>query len=671
MPLSFEDLYRFDEFELDPSKRAFARNGTPVVVSPKAFEVLTYLVANPGRVVTKEELLGAVWPNSFVEESNLAQHISWLRKALADRANYIVTVPGSGYQFTAAVRAEAPVDRNGDGHAGPRSGDRAVPTVAESTPRPPYHPTAIHGRDSEFSPNGQYAGASRADVPPPPANLPVVRQKRGRKTVLSVAALAIALIAAAYVVYEKFGSARFQAPVSVAVLPFANLMGDPAKDYVSDGVTEEIISGLARVEGGKLRVIARTSSMSYKSTNKAVKEIAKELGVQYVLEGSVQSEGNHVHVTAQLIRGDDQTNFWADTFDGNADQILEFEDQLTSSVARSLSLTLLTGTSPKHAAISYAAHDAYLKGLYALAKRSKNGLESALLSFGSAVALDPQYARAYAELAVTYNLMGQFGWMSTNQAHSQAKAAALQAIAADPDLAEAHAALGFDKWFYEWNPGAAEKELSRALELEPTNVDALHWYALVLMTSGKLPEAEKQMRAALALDPKALILRTNLGWIHYTARQYPQAIEEMQAVLKDDPNFLTAHYKLWWAYSVTGDVPRAMKELQALGLDLFNEETEKTVADAYAKDGYPAALKAMMVANQRYPSYGYLLVDDARRMCFAGDKVAALQQLQQAVDNREGWMIVVESDPAFDGLRGATEYAKVMRKLHEVSAQAP
>jgi TolB-like protein/DNA-binding winged helix-turn-helix (wHTH) protein/Flp pilus assembly protein TadD len=670
MPLSFKDLYRFDEFALDPPKRAFARNGTPVAVSPKAFEVLTYLVANPGRVVTKEELLSAVWPDSFVEESNLAQHISWLRKALGDRANYIVTVPGRGYQFTAAVRAEASVEGNDNGYPGRRSGDGAAARVAQSTASSGYDPATPHAHDSQVASNGQHPGPSRADAALVPAHLPTVGQKKNSKTMLSVAAVAMVFVAALYLLYEKFGAARFQTPVSVAVLPFANLTGDPGKEYVSDGVTEEIIGGLARVEGGKLRVIARTSSMSYKSTNKAVKDIAKELGVQYVLEGSVQSEGNHVHVTAQLIRGDDQTNFWADAFDGNADQILEFEDRLTSSVAQSLSLTLLAGKSPKHAAVSYAAHDAYLKGLYALAKRSKIGFESALQNFGTAVALDPQYARAYAELAVTYNLMGQFGWMSTSQAHSQARAAALQAIAADPDLAEAHAALGFDKWFYEWNPGAAEKELSRAIELEPTNVDALHWYALVLMTSGKLPEAEKEMRAALALDPRALILRTNLGWIHYTARQYPQAIGEMQAVLKDDPNFLTAHYKLWWAYSVTGDVPRAMKELETLGLLLFDEETEKTMADAYAKEGYTAALKELLVENQRHPSFPYLLVDDARRLCFAGDKAAALQQLQQAVDNREGWMMVVESDPAFDGLRGAPEYAKVMQTLHAVSAQA-
>jgi TolB-like protein/DNA-binding winged helix-turn-helix (wHTH) protein/Flp pilus assembly protein TadD len=670
MPLSFKDLYRFDEFTLDPPKRAFARNGTPVTISPKAFEVLTYLVANPGRVVTKEELLSAVWPDSFVEESNLAQHISWLRKALGDRANCIVTVPGRGYQFTAAVRAEAPGEGNDDRLPGRRAGDGAAATMAQSTPSAMPGPAPNHPRDSEVSSNGQHAGAPPTDTPIVPANPPTARQTRNWKTVQSAAAAAMVLLAAFYLLYEKFGGARFQAPVSVAVLPFANLTGDPGKEYVSDGVTEEIIGGLARVQGGKLRVIARTSSMSYKSTNKAVKEIAKELGVQYVLEGSVQSEGNHVHVTAQLIRGDDQTNFWADSFDGNADQILEFEDRLTSSVAQSLSLTLLAGKSPKPTAVSYAAHDAYLKGLYALAKRSKNGFESALQSFGSAVALDPQYARAYAELAVTYNLMGQFGWMSTSQAHSQARAAALQAIAADPDLAEAHAALGFDTWFYEWNPGAAEKELSRAIELEPTNVDALHWYALVLMTSGRLPQAEKQMRAALALDPKALILRTNLGWIHYTARQYPQAIAEMQAVVKDDPNFLTAHYKLWWAYSLTGDVPRAMKELETLGLLLFDEESEKTLADAYAKEGYPAALQEFLVENQRHPSYPYLLVDDARRMCFAGDKAGALQRLQQAVDNREGWMIVVESDPAFDGLRGAPEYAKVIQKLHALSAQA-
>ncbi len=260
---------------------------------------------------------------------------------------------------------------------------------------------------------------------------------------------------------------------------------NPAREYLSDGVTEEMINGLARVEGDKLKVIGRTSAMSFKSSGKSVAEITKELGVEYALEGSVKEEGNHLHVTAELIRGDNQTYVWADSFDGDSEQILEFENHLTDAVARSLSLTLLAEKAPEHIPISNEAHEAYLQGLYFLAQRSNSGLENALQRFGTAVAKDPQYARAYAQLAVTYNLLGQFSWMSTDEAHSQARAAALQAIAADSKLAEAYAALGFNSWFYEWNSRAGEDELLQAIHLEPTNVDARHWYALITIVKRK------------------------------------------------------------------------------------------------------------------------------------------------------------------------------------------
>jgi tetratricopeptide (TPR) repeat protein len=370
-------------------------------------------------------------------------------------------------------------------------------------------------------------------------------------------------------------------------------------------------------------------------------------------------------VTAQLVRGDEQTYLWADTFDGDAGRILEFENRLTDSVARSLSLTLLAGKIPEHTHINYVAHDAYLQGLYSLSQRARPGFENALQSFSTAVAQDPQYARAYAELAVTYNLMGQFSWMDPHQAYSQAKAAAMQAIAADPNLAEAHAALGFNHWFYEWNSTAGEKELLQAMQLEPTNVDARHWYALVLMTSGRLADAEQQMRTALELDPKALILRTNLGWLHYMDRQYPLAIQEIQSVLTDNPNFLTAHYKLWWAYSVTGDVPKAWLELKAVAHLIFTPDDEKRIATVYEYEGYAAALKAMMSSSGGYYSEGF--VDDARCMMFAGDRAEALEFLERARQNREGWMVFVESDPAFDPLRSAPEYSRLVREIHTAS----
>jgi TolB-like protein/DNA-binding winged helix-turn-helix (wHTH) protein/Flp pilus assembly protein TadD len=656
MALCFKRTYRFGEFELTPSERAFGRNGTPISVSPKAFEVLTYLVTNPGRVVTKDELLKAVWPDSFVEESNLTQHISWLRKALGDRPNYIVTVPGRGYQFTATVQTEFPEELVQEKQPRDilvhRVRERTHVVIDESspTPMPPLGSVTTSSQHALLDFSSTPLGAAK---------------RRTWRSIAVISALAVIAMAIGYFSYERFENAPSHRAVSIAVLPFTNLTGNPAKEYLSDGVTEEMINGLARAEGGQLRVIARTSSMSYKNTRKAVRKIAQELGVQYVLEGSLQCEGNHLHVAAQLIRGNDQTYLWADTFDGDGGQILEFENRLTGSVAHSLSLALLTRKTPEHTPINYAAHDAYLQGLYFLSQRSQGGFQNALRSFGKAVAQDPKYARAYAELAVTYNLMGQYNWMDTPQARSQSQAAAQQAVAADDSLAEAHAALGFSQWFYDWNSAAAEKELLQAVQLEPTNVDARHWYASVLMTSGRWEDADKQMRTALALDPKSLVLRTNLGWLHYLRRQYPLAIQEMQSVAKDNPDFVTAHYKLWWIYSATGNVPQAWNELRAFAHVMFTPDNEKRLVMVYEKEGYAAALKAMVFFNSGYYSEG--LVDDARCMTFAGDKAAALEFLERALKNREGWMIFVESDPAFDSLRSDPAYARLVGELHAVS----
>jgi TolB-like protein/DNA-binding winged helix-turn-helix (wHTH) protein len=651
MSLPFKGLYRFDEFELNPSKRALARNGKPIAVSPKAFEVLSYLVAHPGRVVTKEELLQAVWPDSFVEESNLAQHISWLRKALGNCSNDIVTVPGRGYQFTAEVRAEPFLESppaEPTGRVPEQSVTERTPAALEELAATPVTATASRPAILESSPSA------------------MVRSKPWRWRITAmVGAVAVMAAATAYFRIRGSGISLFHPAVSIAVLPFTNLTGDPAKEYLSDGISVEMINGLTRAEGGQLRVIARASSMSYKSTTKTVREIARELGVKYVLEGSVQSEGDHLHVTAQLVRGDDQTYVWADTFDGNASQILEFENRITASILHSLSLALLAGKTPEHAPATYAAHDAYLQGLYSLSQRSRSGFEDALDGFGIAVAEDPDYARAYAGLAVTYNLMGQFNWMEPRQAHSQARAAAEQAIALDANLAEAHAALGFNLWFYEWNSVAAEKELRQAIRLEPTNVDARHWYALMLMTSKRPAEAERQMRTALKLDPKALILRTNLGWLRYTERRYPSAIQEMQSVLKDNPDFLTAHYKLWWVYSVMRDVPHAWKELRAIAHLVLTPENENKIIAVYEKEGYAASLKTLTTSPGGY--YSESSVDDARNMSLAGDRAEALKYLGQALKDHEGWLIFVESDPAFDSIRSDPEYSRLMQEFHAAS----
>ena len=659
-------MLKFGPYLVDLAAGEVRKNGSLIRLQEKPLRVLALLAERHGQLVTREELKKRLWPeDTFVDfETGLNTAVSKLRDALSDSAEtprYIETVPRRGYRFLVAVEK-----LGGSIKSGPTS-----PVVATAIPATPgFAPAESAGEKAvPAGPNSEAEASSLQSHPEnSSSNRAAAIKPVDRKIVAAVSALIVLLATIAYFSYRRFWNERPDPGISIAVLPFTNLTGDSTKEYLSDGVTEEMITSLARTEGGQLHVIARTSAMSYKLSHETVKQICEELGVRYALEGSVQSEGERLRVTAQLIRCDDQIHVWADTYDGDSGQILKFESNLTDSVAQTLSLKLLTGKKPEYVPKNPVAHDAYLQGRYYLSLRSKEGFENALQSFGSALSEDPHYARAYAELAVTYNLMGQYNWISTNQAHGQGKAAALQAVAADPNLADAHAAMGFNKWFYEWDSAGAEKELLQAIQLEPSNVDAHHWYAMVLMTSGRIDNAEKEMRIALALDPKALILRTNLGWVHYMGRQYPLAIQELQSVARDNPSFLTAHYKLWWTYSVTRDFPRAWEELKAIVHVISTPENEKRILMTYEKSGYAASLHALSTSNGTV--YTGSMVDAARCMNFAGDKAEALKFLQLAMNRHEGWMIFVESDPAFDLLRSEPEFSRMLQEVHAVSSQS-
>ena len=658
-------MLKFGPYLVDLTAGEVRKNGSLIRLQEKPLRVLALLAERQGQLVTREELKKRLWPeDTFVDfETGLNTAVSKLRDALSDSAEtprYIETIPRRGYRFLVAVeKLDGIIKVEPASPVGATAiPGTAVPSRAESAEEKAGPPGAIsEAAASSLQGHPQNSSSSRAATSKPV----------DRKIIAAVSALILVLATGGYFLYKKFWNRTPDPAVSIVVLPFTNLTGDSTKEYLSDGVTEEMITSLARTDGGQLHVIARTSAMSYKLSHETVKQICGELGVRYALEGSVQSEGERLHVTAQLIRCEDQLHVWADTYEGDSGQILKFENNLTDSVAQALSLKLLTEKKPEYIPRNSLAHDAYLQGRYYLSLRSKEGFENALQSFGTALSEDSHYARAYAEMAVTYNLMGQYNWITTNQAHGLGKAAALQAVAADPTLAEAHAAVGFNKWFYEWDSAGAERELLQAIQLEPSNVDAHHWYAMVLMTSGRIDNAEKEMRIALALDPKALILRTNLGWVHYMGRQYPIAIQELQSVARDNPSFLTAHYKLWWTYSVTRDFPRAWEELQAIVHVISTPENEKRILMTYEKSGYAASLHAFSTSHGT--TYTGSMVDAARCMNFAGDKAEALKFLQIAMKRHEGWIIFVESDPAFDLLRSEPEFSSMLQDLHAVSAQ--
>jgi TolB-like protein/DNA-binding winged helix-turn-helix (wHTH) protein/thioredoxin-like negative regulator of GroEL len=654
---------RFGLFEFDLQTVELHRAGRRVRLQEKPLRLLEILLSRPGELVSRAEIQERLWSaDTTVDfEDGLNTIVRKLREALGDsveRPRYIETVPKRGYRFIAEVQVPAPLGDDGSRAAAVVDRSNGNGSVSVS---PVSHGVSSHGSSSY--------GPSRSSPTYPADQAPPAPQSRSsgwrRIALLGVVVLAIAFLSlAARLVVRRYAAPRSH-PV-LAVLPMVNLTGDDSLGYVCDGITEEIITQLASIDGERIGVIARTSAMSYRGTGKTVRQIGEELNAQYVIEGSLQGQKDHLHLIVQLVRVSDQTHVWAQSYDGDRAVIYQALPEISSAITGLLVSPKRDYDVRERPPASFEVHDLYLRGLYFLGQRSREGFESALLNFGRAVELDPRYARGYAELSITYNLMGQYNWMRQEEANAQGRAAAQQALALDPSLAEAHAALGFSDWFYMWNPAAAEKELRQAIALEPNNVNAIHWLAMVMMARGSFKEAERQMQAAIVLDPNALILRTNLGWVHYLARSYPLAVREMEAVVKPNPDFLTAHVKLWWVYSVMNRDTDAWRELEGILKVIQDPVFDQKMQSVYAADGYRAALKFWSNENARDNSYSNA-PDRARLLSFAGDYQGAIRELQHGLGTHDGWMVFVEVDPAFDPLHSDPAYRDIVRRVRTSS----
>lgn len=630
---------RFGPYELDLRTGDLSRGGRHLRLQEKPRCLLLALAERAGETVTRTELHAKLWPeDTFVDfEDGLNTAMRKLRETLGDdprSPRYIETVRGRGYRLLVKL------DRAAPGEGTDNTDDVGEVSNAKSA-------EAASALDPALPDGMKFL----------PADEPAVANRRAWTRALGAVLLAACGIAAVSIATRWRPQSE---KISVIVLPFVNMTGDAAQNYLSNGMTEELIARLGSMKPDGLGVIAPASAMSFTGTDETAKQIGRELHVQYVIQGSLQQQGASLRVVAQLIRTKDQARVWAHSYDGDASDLLEFENSVADSVVQAMALKLPPTTPSTYQPSRYEAHDAYLQGLYFLSLRSKSGFERAMESFGRAVAADPKYADAYARLSVTYNLMGQYSWMAADNARSQGRAAAQQALSLDPTQAEAHAALGFSSWYYEWDAAAAEKELRMAVELAPQNVDAHHWYAQMLMTARRFPEAEEQMRLALELDPRSPILRTNLGWLHYYEGRFPQAIAEIDQVVKENNGFLTAHYKLWYAYSVTGDQAKAWREFQFVASSIADPAHTARIAQSYAASGYTAALKELPGPDSAY--YGSQ-VDAARCMIFAGDRASAIAHLESAFQNHEGWMMFAAADPAFEPLQNDARFRSLMDSM--------
>ena len=626
-PSSSGPRIRAGLFEVDLGSGELHKSGRQVQLQEQPFRVLAMLLEHPGEVVTREELQARLWPAdtfvSFDEGINTA--IRKLRVAFGDSADnprFIETVPRRGYRFVAPV----------------------CDVIAE-----PAQPSdGIAARSA--------------------AKLPKTKHPSVWRWILaaSAAALLVVLVSVAYLGRSHaHAKSTAQKRVMLAVLPFQNMSADPAQDYFSDGLTEETITDLGQLSPEHLGVIARTSAMAYKHTNKTITQIGHELDVEYILEGSVRREGGEARVSAQLIRVSDQTNLWAQNYERNLLDLLQIENELGKAIARQVQISLTPQQEmdlSKMRTLNPDAYDLYLKGRFYWNQRTPAGFWKGIESFKQAIEKDPDYAQAYVGLADCYILLGPNDVLPAKEVYPLAKAAALKALQLDDGLAEAHASLGFLMLLYDWNPAQAEKQFQRAIELDPNYPTAHHWYAYDLAAMQRSDEAVAEIRRAVELDPLSSIINTDAGQILLFARRSDEAIAQCHKAIGLDPEFKQAYWYLALLYQEEGLFDQALDAFLKAPPGFPDSQTAAIRSSGISGiKSYWRQRLAMLEqqAKEHYVSpYAFAVT-----YALMGDRDRSLENLGKAIDERYPSMVFVQIEPVFDSLRSDPRFAALLHRI--------
>lgn len=522
---------RFGVYEVNVLAREVRKHGTRVRLRGQPFEVLALLLEHPGEIVTREQLRARLWQtDTYVDfEHSLNTAIKKLRAVLGDSpedSRYIETIPRVGYRFIAPVESL-------------RSPGTLGETLASHAQQPTGH-TAVPAPD---------------------------RGLWSRRAIRPVLLGGMALVGLAAVLWgARLTRQPSSAPVirSVAVLPLENLSHDPSQDYFAEAMTDELITSLAKVR--ELRVISRTSTMKYRRTSKSIGEIAHELNVDAIIEGTIFRSGSEVHITAQLVRAQPETHLWAESYSRPLGDLMAVENEVVREIASAIRLTLTpeerAGLTSSHK-IPTEAYQSYLQGRFFWNKRTPEGFTRSIEYFRQAIEKDPLYAQSYVGLADGYILLSGYYSVPQSEAISKARAAAKKALEIDESLGEAHASLGLIAGNYDWNWEEAEREYRRAIELNPNYATAHHWYGeAFLALQGRFDEALAEMSRAQELDPLSAIIRVDTGAVYYLARRNETAIAECRRALELEPNFPLAHVWLSRAYQGKGMLREAILELE-------------------------------------------------------------------------------------------------------------
>ncbi len=619
-------VFDFGPFRLNPSERLLTKDGQSVALPRRAFDTLVILVQSKGRLLTKSELMTAVWPDCFVEEANLMVAVSTVRKALGDeepQRKYIQTVPGTGYRF--------------------------IGDIVEAAMPEPSQPDPVQA----------------VAVPVQP-----VRAFHWSRWIAGVAVLVLAVVAGAWALKSRLMPAVH--PIrTVAVLPFRTLGEDTSQEYLGLGMTDALITKLGVVGG----ITVRPTGAVIKYAKGTMNPLAagREQSVDAILDGRIQASPSIVRVTVQLVRVSDGVTVWAGAFEQSPQQMFRLQDSMGETIAGQLAQHLtgqqLTGEEKRRIAkndtLSNEAYESYMRGRLLWNRRTEDSLVRGIDYFQKAIDADPNYALAYAGLADSYALMASFSVEPGRKAHPNARAAALRAIQLDSSLAEPHASLGMISFFSDWEFKEAERHFREAISLHPEYATAHHWYALDLAAMGRLPESLSEVRRAEQLDPNSMIIDTNVGWILYFSRRYDEAIVQYRRTLDLDPGFARARTRLGIALALEGDFPAAIPQLEdAVRLSGSDPYVEGVLAYARALSGDKAAArKTLRGLNERSKNHYVPPFSNALVCIGLGDKAEALRWLEQAYEDHSTSMVYAKVDPILDPLRAEPRFQALLTRM--------
>lgn len=653
VPASSSRRVRTGLFEIDLTSGEVHKNGRRSPLQEQPFRVLAVLLEHPGEVVTREQLQARLWPaDTYVGfDEGLNTAIRKLRLAFGDSADnprFIETLPRRGYRFIAPV-SEIPKNQ-APGHAD------AMADV----------PTDVGNREAvreDFTGEGGQMRGSPGFTSQASSVRP-----RSRKLVISEAAAIVLILAGVtYLIRPRlFSNSSAPKRMMLAILPFQNLNNDQGQEYFSDGLTEETIADLGQLSPEHLGVIARTSAMAYKHTDKTISQIGRELGVDYILEGSVRREGGKARVSAQLVRVSDQTHVWAQNYDRELDDLLDIENELGKTIAQQVQVNLAPQRQialSKFRTVDSETYDLYLKGRYYWNQRTQAGFWKGIEYFKQALERDPNYARAYAGLADCYILLGPSDALPATEVYPLAKAAALKALQLDDALAEAHASLGFVTLLYDWNPAEAEKEFRRAIELDPNYPTAHHWYAYDLSAMKRSDEAVAEIRHAVELDPLSSIINADAGQILYLARRSDEAIAQCQKTVGLDPQFIQVYWYLGVLYEQKGMFDQAFDAFsKAPGAP--DSSQSAAIRAAYRMSGIKGYWQERLAMLEHQSKTHYVSpYTFAVSYALMSDRDRALENLEKAFDERYPSMVFVQIEPVFDNLRSDPRYTDLLRRI--------